>query len=244
MKNSSNISKELLEIIERFINGSMSTQELKDFNQLLELDNDFKTTVEDVKTMLKIKDQQTSKKQTKGFYKEIPKHPVEDKLYKKNKYSILSIITGTAAIFIVVGSIMFFSSPENSKLYAKYFKIYPGLPTSNKDNFIFNDAMVQYKRGNYNMAIEKWKILVEEQPENDTLNFFLGVAHLANKNVPDAIPYLEHSIEAEDDFTFLNNAYLYLGLAYLKEGHTELAKKNFSFSNTNTGKKLILIFAD
>ena len=246
MKNNSEISKELLEIIERYINGSMTTQELKDFNQLLELDEDFKVKVDDVKTMLKGIDVQSSKKQLDEFHNEILKTPVKKTIHKKNRYSNLSKIAAVAAICIAVGSIWFFTTPKNDKLYAKYFKLHPGLPKtiSSENNFEFNNAMLEYKHGDYSNAIEKWQNLVERKPENDTLNYFLGVAHLANENVIDAIPYLEHAIEAVDDFTFLNDAYLYLGLAYLKEGNTELAKKYFALSKTNTGEELILKLTD
>ena len=85
---------------------------------------------------------------------------------------------------------------------------------------------------------------VEDKPENDTLNYFIGVAHLANKNVTEAIPFLERSIEAEDDFVFLDDAYFYLGLAYLKEDNIELAKKHLGLSNTDKGKKIILELTD
>ncbi|MDG1729577.1 MAG: hypothetical protein P8K68_11735 [Algibacter sp.] len=241
MKDNSDISEELLEIIERYINGSMTSQELKDFNQLLELDDDFKLKVEDIKTMLIGIEAQSLKEQLNEFHTDIPKTIVSKSTDIKVRYLNWNKIAVAAAIIIAFGSIWFFSIPKNEKLYTEYFKLDPGLPTtmSRTDNFDFYDAMVNYKHGDYQMAIDKWKVLQEKKPNNDTLNYFLGVAHLANKNVSDAIPYLERSIEAEDNFTFLDDAYLYLGLAYLKEGNTELAKKNLDISNTETSKALI-----
>jgi len=241
LKENNDISQELLEIIERYINGSMTSQELKDFNQLLELDKDFKIKVEDIKTMLYGIETQALKEQLDTFHKDIPKTEVKKSKYKKVRYLNLSKIAAAAAIIIAVGSIWFFSTPKNDKLYTNYFKPDPGLPTtmSSTDNFDFYDAMVNYKHGDYQIAIDKWKVLQERKPENDTLNYFLGVAHLANKSVSDAIPFLERSIEAEDSFVFLDDAYYYLGLAYLKEGNTELAKKNLSISNTKTSKEII-----
>lgn len=242
MKDNSKISQELLEIIERYLNGSMTTQELKDFNQLLELDNEFKTKVEDVQTMLKGIEAQTLKEQLDEFHEAIPKTTVKTSISSKVRFLNFSKIAVAAALFLAVGSIWFFSTPENEKLYANYFKTDPGLPTtmSSTNNYDFYDAMVNYKHGDYNIAIDKWKILQEQKPDNDTLNYFLGVAHLANKNINDAIPFLERSIEAEDDFIFLDDAYLYLGLAYLKEGNIELAKKHLSVSETDTAKAIIV----
>ena len=224
----------------------MTSQELKDFNQLLELDNDFKVKVEDVKTMLTGIEAQSLKEQLDHFHKEIPETIVKKSIDRKVRHLNLSKIAVAAAIIIAVGSIWFFSTPQNDKLYAKYFKPDPGLPTtmSSTNNFDFYDAMVNYKHGDYKMAIDKWKILSENKPENDTLNYFLGVAHLANKNVIEAIPFLERSVEAEDDFVFLDDAYFYLGLAYLKEGNIELAKKHLDLSNTDKGKTIVLELTD
>ncbi|WP_339894049.1 tetratricopeptide repeat protein [uncultured Algibacter sp.] len=246
MKDNSDISKELLEIIERYINGSMTTQELKDFNQLLELDDDFKIKVADIKTMLTGIETQSLKEQLDEFHEDIPKTFIKKSVDKTVRYLNLSKMAAAAAIIIAVGSIWFFSTPENEKLYTNYFKPDPGLPTtmSSTDNFDFYDAMVKYKHGDYNIAIEKWQALVERKPENDTLNYFLGVAHLANKNVIDAIPFLERTVQSKDTFPLINDAHYYLGLAYLKEGNTELARIHIGLSNTNDAKELILKLTD
>ena len=220
----------------------MNTRELNDFKQLLELDDEFKTKVEDIKTMLLGIENQSLKEQLDEFHKDLPKTKVKKPKDKKVRYLYYSKFAAAAALIIAVGSIWFFSTPQNEKLYTKHFKPDPGLPTtmSSTDNFEFYDGMVSYKHGDYDIAIEKWKTLNETNPENDTLNYFLGVAFLANKNVPDAIPYLENAADAEDNFAFLNDAYYYLGLAYMKEGNIELAKKNLSLSETDTSK---LIFS-
>lgn len=241
MKDNSKISKELLEIIERYINGSMTSQELKDFNQLLELDNEFKVKVEDVKTMLTGIETQALKEKLNEFHKEIPKTIIENTPNTKVRFLSFSKMSIAAALIIAIGSIWFFSTPKNEKIYANFFKLDPGLPTtmSTTNNFAFYDAMVNYKHGDYTIAIDKWSVLQEKKPGNDTLNYFLGVAYLANKNVTDAIPFLERSIEAKDDFVFLDDAYLYLGLAYLNEGNMELAKKYLTTSETNTAKQII-----
>lgn len=219
----------------------MNTRELNDFNQLLELDDEFKTKVEDVKTMLLSIENQSLKEQLDEFHKDIPKTKVKKSKDKKVRYLYYSKFAAAAALIIAVGSIWFFSTPQNEKLYAKHFKPDPGLPTtmSSTDNFEFYDGMVSYKHGDYDIAIDKWKTLNESSPENDTLNYFLGIAFLANKNVPDAIPYLENAADAEDDFALLNDTYYYLGLAYMKEGNIELAKKNLSLCETDASKLIL-----
>jgi tetratricopeptide (TPR) repeat protein len=247
LENNRNITEEeLLEIIERYLNGSLSTQELNDFNQLQELDPEFKIKVEDIKTMLLGIETQSLKEQLDNFHEDISNPKNKKKVYKKVRFLSWNRIAAAAAVIIAAGSIWYFSTPQNEKLYSQYFKPDPGLPTtmSSTDNFDFYDAMVKYKHGDYNIAIGKWQVLVEKKPENDTLNYFLGVAHLANKNVIEAIPFLERSVEAEDNFVFLDDAYFYLGLAYLKEGNLELARKYLDISNTDKSKEIILELTD
>ncbi|MGB5417384.1 tetratricopeptide repeat protein [Algibacter sp.] len=241
MKDNSKISQDILEIIEQYLNGSMTTQELKDFNQLLELDDEFKVKVKDIKTMLAGIETQNLKEQLDEFHEEIPKTKVQKPTKSKVRFLSFSKLAIAASIILAVGSIWFFNTPKNEKIYANFFKPDPGLPTtmSNTNNFDFYDAMVNYKHGDYTLAIDKWRVLQEKNPENDSLNYFLGVAYLANKNENVAIPYLERAIEAKDDFAFLGDAYYYLGLAYLKEGNMELAKKHLSLSETDAAKKVL-----
>lgn len=228
MKDNNNISKELLEIIERYINGSMTSEELKDFNQLLELDNDLKTKVNDIKTM------------PIGIETKTPKDIVKNTSKNKNHFFYYNKILIVTALIIAIGSIWFFSTPKNERLYSEFFKPTASLATTSNSNNVFNNATKHYNHGDYNLAIKNWSVLQERKPENDSLNYFLGIAHLANKNITNAIPFLERSIEAEDDFTFLDSAYLYLGLAYLKEGNLKLAKKHLNISETETAARLLL----
>ncbi|MEW4924313.1 tetratricopeptide repeat protein [Algibacter sp. 2305UL17-15] len=245
--NSNNISEELLETIERYLNDSLSSIELKDFERLLDIDEDFKAQVDDVKTMLFGIETQSLKEQLDDFHKEMPQTDVQKKIVsQKVRFLNYSKIAAAAAIIIAVGSIWFFSGSPNEKLYTKHFKPDPGLPTtmSSTDNFDFYDAMVNYKHADYDLAIEKWRVLSESQPENDTLNYFIGAAYLANKDADKAIPFLERATASEDDFAFLNDAYYYLGLAYLKEGNIELAKEQLNLSNTDSAKEILSKLTD
>ena len=242
MKDNSNISQELFEAIERYINGTMEASELKDFNDYLKIDSEFKTQVEDYKTIFQGIEEQSLKEQLNTFHAEISKPETKNPIFKKVHYLFFSKIAAAAAIIIAMGSIWFFSGSPNQKIYANYFKPDPGLATtmSSTDNFEFYDAMVHYKHKNYDLSIKKWSILSQKNPSNDTLNYFLGVAHMANKNMDKAIPYLEKTTKnTNPEFPFLKDAYYYLGLAYIKEGNINLAKKYLTLSDTDVAKTII-----
>lgn len=246
MNKSNNISEELLETIEQYLSGDLKARELEDFERLMAIDEDFKAQVEDVRITFLGIEAQSLKEQLDDFHKDIPKPNAETTTKQKVRFLNYSRIAAAAAIIIAVGSIWFFSGSPNEKLYSKYFVPDPGLPTTmgSTNEFEFYDGMVSYKYGDYDIAIEKWTFLSEKKADNDTLNYFLGVAHLANKNEINAIPYLERATDAEDNFIFLNDAYLYLGLAYIKTGNIELAKQNLSLSNTDKSKNILLKLND
>ncbi|MCB4809538.1 tetratricopeptide repeat protein [Tamlana sp. 62-3] len=245
MEDKEYISKELFEIIERYINGNMTLKEQQDINQLIELDVDFKRKVEEVKTFIHDVEAQALKEKLDDFHETAINEP---KISTKNTLMYLNLkrIAVAAAFVIGLGSIWFFSIPQNEKLYAKYYKNDPGLPTTigKSNNYEFYNAMVKYKQGDYKNAIKSWQALVEKKPKNDTLNYFIGVAHLANKSVDSAIPFLERTVQSKKEFPLINEANYYLGLAYLKEGNTELAKQFLTKSNNNVSKELLLKLSD
>jgi len=109
---------------------------------------------------------------------------------------------------------------------------------SNNDNYEFYEAMVNYKQGDYKTAISKWEVLQKTKPNNDTLNYFIGVANMANKNETNAISFLEN-VTKNSEFTLVNDAYYYLGLAYLKVNKVDEAKANLLKSNTENSKALL-----
>ncbi|SFZ93754.1 hypothetical protein SAMN05428642_103314 [Flaviramulus basaltis] len=241
MENNNDIPKELFEAIERYINGTMKPDELKDFNDYLKIDSEFKKQVEDIKTMLLAKETKSLKEDSKPSTKDLTKTkttktPAKVRLLKSSKIALV------AAIIIALGSIWYFSNSPNQKLYSKYFKPATELPEINIKNssYLYEyDAMKNYKNGNYSKAIKEWQILNEQKINNDTLNYFLGIAKMANNNVPDAIPFLERCV-AKNSFSLLNNAYFYLGLAYLNEGNIELAKKYISLSKNDVSEEILL----
>lgn len=235
MKNNSTISQELLENVERFYNDTMSKQERLDFELRLDEDSEFRTQVEDIKTLIFGIENQSLKEQLDTFHEEIPKsNPGKSVFFN---FSNIRKFAAVAVILIAITCVWVFSAPQTDRLYAKYFTPDPGLPTtmSSNSNFEFYDAMVNYKQGEYKTAIEKWEAL---NVKNDTVNYFLGVAYLANKNENTAVEFLEKATQ-NSEFALSNEAFYYLGLAYLKEGNVEKAKSSLQHSTIENSQALL-----
>lgn len=240
MKNSNNISQELLETVERHLNKTMTEQEILDFELRLEEVPEFRSQVNDIKTLLLGIENQSLKDRLDNFHNEIPESHIETAKRKSKAKTHWGKIAAAILVFLAIGGFWWFSNPQNERLYAEYFEPDPGLPTtmSSTNEFEFYDAMVNYKQGDYKTAISKWEALKQNTPENDTINYFLGVAYMADKNVDQAIPYLSKTANNPKSI-FLEDAYYYLGLAYLKANKVEKAKNTLEKSQSENSKKLL-----
>jgi tetratricopeptide (TPR) repeat protein len=114
---------------------------------------------------------------------------------------------------------------SSERIFAENFKPDVGLPLKmdNASAHAFYEGMLDYKQENYEGAIEKWQVLLWEKPQNDTLNYFLGVSHLALGNAAKAIEYLENQ-ERYRQSIFKDDAAWYTALAKIKEGGLEEAR--------------------
>ncbi|MEM7086649.1 MAG: hypothetical protein AAF489_10735 [Bacteroidota bacterium] len=248
MNPDNNITQEQLEQIERYLQDTMPDEQRRQFEHQLQSDKDFRLLVEDVKVMLLGVESASLKSNLEQFHDEmVPVRTLNesessktDIPTKKTPPKILKYLTA-AAIVIFIGAFWLESrSSTTDRLYAKHFKPDPGLPTTMgaTQNFKFYDAMVNYKQGEYEIAISKWETLLSSEQKNDTLHYFMGVAHLADGNEKKAIDYLQKLTENGSNSFKKETAY-YLGLAYLKADNVEDAKKYLTFSETESAQQLL-----
>ncbi|MCB0445210.1 MAG: tetratricopeptide repeat protein [Gelidibacter sp.] len=240
MKTNSNISQELLETVERYHNNTMPANERKTFEAQLQNDTNFKAQVADIKTLLLGIETQALKEQLDSFHNELSKTSTIIKPKPNVRFLNFKKVAVAAILILSLGAFWWFSSSTNSKLYANYFTPDPGLPTTmgTTDNYAFFDAMVNYKQGDYKTAISKWKKLELNDPKNDTINYFLGVAYLADKNTDKAITYLNKTVKVPES-VFTKDAYFYLGLAFLKSEKTDKAKEAFQKSSSKKSEGIL-----
>ncbi|PKA82558.1 tetratricopeptide repeat protein [Ulvibacter sp. MAR_2010_11] len=231
MEEHNNISQELLETIERFITRSMDKEEYILFEKRMEADPVLRQQVNDLRIILSGLETSILKEKMNAFHKEISSENSKEKKVrptikkiKKSKYPVFAIAAVCVALF---GTFYFMSLDSTSeKLFSKYFIADPGLPTtmSSNSNFDFYDAMVNYKREEYTIAIAKWEKLSEEKIDNDTLNYYLGVSYLAHGDSEKALNYLE-TLGAYPESMFAEDAIYYRALALIRLGETAKASK-------------------
>ncbi len=235
------ISQEDFERIEAYLNGTLSSDELTSFEKQLQTDKGFAIKVEDIRTILAGIETQSLKAQLNDFHEEVLKNS-EDGSSKPKIRSLDWMKYAVAAVLVLaLGSFWFLNENSNERLYADYYSPDPGLPTTmgNNDNYEFYQAMVTYKQGNYEDALKSWKDQLNNKTENDTLNYFVGSALLASKQEGEALSFLL-KVANQEDSAFKNEAYYYIGLAYLKADNTEEAKAYLKKSNITKAKDLLI----
>lgn len=240
MTNKFEDSIEIFERIERYILAEMEDSELVSFEQELATDKELSKKVEEYRVLITAIEEQSLKTKLDEFHEGIVTETIP--VIKKRLFSFPKIGIAAAISFLVAfaGYKYYQNNTHDDSLYETYFVPDPGLPTvmGKTENYAFFDAMVDYKRGNYNTAIKKWKELYSSQTKNDTLNYFLGVAYLTIKKVDPAIKHLQIVSDTENSI-FIEDAIYYLGLANLKEGKLEKAKVYFSKTKHPQASKIL-----
>jgi predicted Zn-dependent protease len=236
-----NITQDDFEYIEAYLNHTLSKEEVVAFEKRLKKDKTFAAAVEDIRLAIAGIETQALKEQLNTFHAEID---TDKKAITNSDRKVIYMhwkkIAVVAILLIVAGSWLFFNLNSNARLYSKYYKPDPGLPTamSSNTNYEFYNAMVSYKRGEYDKALKIWKDQLRTKAENDTLNYFVGSALMADEQETQAIPFLQE-VTTQNQSVFTNDAWYYLGLAYLKTNEEAKAIEALEQSDLPKAKTLL-----
>lgn len=241
------ISQEQQELFERFLMDKMSIKEKLAFEEQLSAEKDFQQSFEEFKLFFETVEEAGLEAKLEDFHSAVePKEETPVKTLDTSKIKFNYRIAASIAILMGIGGIWFFNMQNpNEKLFEEYYSPDPGLPTvmGTSDNYKFYEAMVDYKQGNYEIAIEKWEKLLTSKPKNDTLNYFLGCAYLANKSNTEALNYFEETLNSSTS-TFYEEASYYAGLTLLKQNKTKEAIENLEMVQDNRSKELLKIIKE
>lgn len=240
-KRSNYISQEQQEIFERYLLGQMNKEEKDTFISKLEQDGSLTQQFQEFKMLFRTVEEDGLRQKLEELHN-IVERPQGEQI-KPPRISRIKIlrIAASLAVLITLGGFWFVNRKSpTERLFDTYFLPDPGLPTVMGPNsdYSFYEAMVDYKQGNYDIAIDKWEKLLIEKPKNDTLNYFLGAAYLANGEHQKSIPLLM-KITQKDSASFSKEALYYLGLVNLKENQKDDAIQNFEASKDNRSKILL-----
>lgn len=228
-------TEEMQQLIDDYLLNKLDNTSRAAFEEKMRNDLNLRNTVEEQKLITQSVEEFNLRNTLDSFHTSIEK--------KSNKKIFYSWVAAAAFIAILVGVtswVLFFRKNTTQQIFSENFVADPGLPTTmgNTSDYLFYDGMVSYKRKNYTKAIEKWKKIYHEKNKNDTLNYFLGVANLAEGKSKMAQIYFQRAILNKNS-VFYEEAQYYYALSLIKEGSVAEAKKMLAKSSYS--KSVVLL---
>lgn len=234
------LDKLRFETIEAYVLGTMPAEERVRFEQEMMDDDAWRAEVE-------LQRENTLAIELGGVVRMMKSIAAEDVARNNDtaKTNRTQYLKYAAVVAIVLSGALWFLRPSaNERLFAEHFTADPGLPVamSATDNYAFADGMVSYKEGHFAKARAKWAPLLQQEPMNDTLRYYIASAWLADDNVPAAIPMLE-TLANEPASGFHARANWFLLLAYVHTGEIAKAQAIPLEGDTAYGERVRLIKA-
>ena len=244
MNSPTQIPQEEWDLIETYLDHKGTGNEAQELKQKVSELTDSTKKIKHVQKVRKEMEDSIRQSKIKEFHKHIPMAD-DSKATRRIRFKPHGMWYAMAAVLVLLFGLFWMLKEDNTseKIFAAHFKPDIGLPLKmgTKNEYGFYEGMVDYKQGNYKEAIAQWELLLNEKPENDTLNYFLGVTYLAEGNSEKSLEYLEPNQKFTNGI-FSNEAPYYTALAKIKEGKFEAAKKllmeNPSEKNTTLLKSL------
>lgn len=220
------MDEKLFEKMEDYIHGNLSVTEREQFEADMATDEQLREEVELHRQLISSVETESLRQLLDQIHEKNFESEVQVVSMPRRRSFFPMAIAASVALLILAGWWIFnlqTSSPES--VYAAYFTPAEGLPTTlgYSTNTDFAEGMVSYKLEEYAEALEYWQPLLEVDPTNDTLNYYVGVTFLANEQPDSAIDYLTTVVSGEQS-SFRTSAQWYLALAYLKTDQGEQAK--------------------
>lgn len=235
-----------IELIEKYLEGKIQGDEIKNIEDRLDADLDFKKLYDDTKILIEgIK--QTGSKEThqnlRNLDSTLPEIKLPSKtlpLWKSKRF----IGIAASVIILAVASILviYLNKPvDNKAIFAEYFEVYPNVVKPQKRSetnqlSLEERAFRSYESLDFELAIELFeKSLVLNQPTE--LKFYLGVSYLAMNDAKQSAEIFKEIVEERN--VFENQALWYLGLCKLlleeedeaKNIFTDISKSNSSYKS-------------
>lgn len=213
----STINNEIM--FDKYLRNQLTDSERLRFEQKLTEDVLFKTDFE--------KHRAFTNHLHDAFFKEELNQIHQNVIVKKSKTKYRLLIPAIAASIALLLGVFFWQeyTHSSSYLYQSYYTPDPGLPTvmgKITSNYEFNNAMVDYKMGDYKKALQTWNTLLKKEPQNDTLQYFTAMAHMNLGNFKSAETQLE-ILKNNNNSAFYKESKWFLALLYLKADNKQRA---------------------
>lgn len=220
------ISPESFERIEQYLTGQLPEAEKADFERKLATDPGLQQEVETVQLLLLGIEEASLRNKLPAFHAGLPaeKKPARQSPVRHLSARRFLIAAAVLGVVLLAGWWLFLKPDQSSTLYQTYYSPDPGLMTTMgaSDEYDFEKAMVDYKRGHYPLALAAWKKMEAAGQQSDTLSYFIASACLASGKTAEARTYLDKVVK-QPNSSFISDAYWYIALSYIPENKKDSA---------------------
>ena len=208
--------------IERYLEGTLSPEELKAFQEELHVDEALAEAVEKQRLTHKATDlyaQLVTKEKVKGIHNKVKRRTAGKRI------RVFSL-AASVAILLVAGLGYQFTKTRyaNENLVQMTFHPYPDRITTMGvgTEEILGQGMEAYKQGQWAEARALLATVPDSSNNFDAAQLYLGISAMQIREYDQAIPPLSRLVEKENAFS--EAAQWYLALAYLGAGNEDLAR--------------------
>lgn len=213
-------------LLDKYVQGTLSPSEQKEFDTLLKEDPDFKTEIElieNIAVISGVEDRSALRKTLQEFESKIETNTSQViPLIPYKKW----LVAASIILIALIGGIAVFNpfDVNTDTLYASNFEPYKNVVTpiirgeSEESEEI--EAFTAYESGDYPLAVTKFE-QVYQKTQKSYLLLYQANALLASNRTADAIPLLEKHVTLNDRLS--DRGKWYLALAYIKNKQQENA---------------------
>ena len=227
-----------IQLIEKFLEGKMSDDEKKEFENKLKLDQPLSAMITDMNLLvegIKMSAAESSKEEKLDrlkFFNQI--NEIEKNAFEISDARIVPmyrrpwILSAAASVILLVTLTFYFmreQTPIGEKLYTAYFEPFDspgsGLTRGTNEVTLKSRAYEAYDNGNYKVAAQLFEQITREK-EDAIAQLCLGNSYLAQNDLNKAEKVFTEMLTKQSEL--ITQAKWYLALTYLKENKMERAK--------------------
>lgn len=206
------------ELIEKKIDGTLTAQERKQFDDLLRTDPAFAqayTTQTEMVHILQQRCKADLHKQLEMGYS----------VYRRNQRSKKIYYSIAAVFLIIVAGGWFWWNSANKTLFDKYYRPYEALVYRGSSPAVSSQAVLYYEQAQYTKAIPLLKSLQQTDNKQEYWSLLLGNAYLQSDSIPQAINQFTRVAESSDS-NYAQYGSWYAAMSYLKDNNVPRARES------------------
>ncbi len=230
--------------IEKYLNQTMEQDELKWFEQEMDINPSLEEEVQlskDIGEAILNEETLAFRHQISNLF-ENKEHvkPAREKRCFRIHPSVRVAVASLAALIILGTGIFVYThrTIPAEKLFENYYEPFESLMNMRSGNSqtadILATAMQKYEEENFESALLLFETVLATDDQSITSKFYSGISYLETERYQNAQNSFTGIIDHNDNL-FIEHAEWYLGLCYLKTGEKEKAKSLFSSIEASDG---------